>query len=120
MVNAKETTVDKLNDNLEKGDFVIRLDELYSHLDSLPDWQHVSHLIRAIRLKAEEVRDEGLVKIAEEVHEDPENDFNQYHFDHRARDRELYMYLIKKIYVFKQNIGQSLLEPRADLKYSGW
>ena len=35
--------------------------------------------------------------ILQAVHDDPENDFNKFAFDFKSRDKELYMYLIKKI-----------------------
>ena len=96
LVNPKETSVEKLHDDIVKGDFTDWVEELYVHLDSLPDWKGTSELLKVIRFDPVELTEESLKKHVLETHH-KDNIFDMLKFDTMARDRDLYAYLLRKL-----------------------
>ena len=58
LLTPKETTVDKLPENIDKGKFAIWVEELYAHLDNMDDWRGTSTLLKTLRHCNESVTEE--------------------------------------------------------------
>ena len=96
MVTLKETTVDKLPDTISKVDFDNWVEELYVHIDRVEGWTGMSHLLKEVRLCKQDINEQILEDIADKV-QNADNDFIRFDVDLKARDKDLYAYLLKKL-----------------------
>ena len=96
LVTLKETTVDRLPESVSKADFENWVEELYVHIDRANGCAGMSSLLKEVRLHKTDLTEEALMKIVDKVH-DADNDFDRAFFDYRARDKDLYAYLLRKL-----------------------
>eukprot|EP00974_Lingulodinium_polyedra_P021370 2063618-Lingulodinium_polyedra.AAC.1 len=96
LLTLKETTVDRLPDDVSKADFDNWVEELYVHLERVDGWMGIASLLRELRHEKYDLTEDSLDKLMDRVHSNAENGFSRVGFDHEAKDRELYAYLLKK------------------------
>ena len=96
LVTLKETTVDKIPENICRADFDNWVEELYVHVDRVDGWAGMSNLLKEVRMQQVDLTDETMLKIVDRVH-NADNDFDMSNFNFRARDKDLYAYLLRKL-----------------------
>ena len=96
LVTLKETTVDKLPDGVTKADFDNWVEEFFVHIDRVDGWRGMSSLLKEVRLCKQDITDQLMDDMVEKVH-NADNEFNKITFDMKARDKDLYAYLLRKL-----------------------
>ena len=96
LVTLKETTVDKLPEVITKVEFDNWVEELYVHIDRANGCTGMSSLLKEIRLCTTSLTEDTMNDIIDKTH-DAKNDFDKFSFDYRARDKDLYAYLLRKL-----------------------
>ena len=75
LANPKETTIDKLPEEVDHGRFVRWVRQLYVHLDGFPEWAGVTALLKRVCQCHGRISPGELQRIAEKVDQDPANTF---------------------------------------------
>ena len=96
LVNLKDTNVEKLTDNISKGDFTGWVDELMMHLESATGWANTTPLLKAMRNEKNPLAGENLERVLNVVDAD-DNDFNKETFDTTVKNKELYRNVFPKL-----------------------
>ena len=89
LLTMKETTVDRLPDDVSKADFDNWVGELYVHLERVDGWAGTSSLLWELRHEKFDLTEDSLRAIITKVHE-AEDDFDYMGFNVKKRDHELY------------------------------